>query len=79
MKTIKVKESVTRSTEYVTITDLSVEAFKRLDAALSSDDYKIRRRAEEEANNLVNVDDWQDDNLESINEFGKWVEGSLNE
>lgn len=66
---MKVKISVVRRTEYCSIVEMTPERFRELDAALDSDNRKDRILARKAVNELIDVKDWQDDELDSIDEF----------
>jgi hypothetical protein len=66
---MKVTISVTRKTQYSSIVEMDEATFKRLDAALDSGDRAERKKAEQELNNLIDVSDWQDDELDNLDEF----------
>jgi hypothetical protein len=62
---MKVLISVTRSTRYTSIVEMSAAEYKRLCKGLDNGE----RRIEEEINSLINVNDWQDDSLDDIDQF----------
>jgi hypothetical protein len=66
---MKATISVTRKTQYSSIVEMDEETFKRLDAALDSGDRVERKKAEQELNNLIDVSDWQDDELYNLDDF----------
>ena len=69
---------VTRRTEYASIVEMSQEEFHKLTAMLDGDRTQ-RREAEKTLNRAIDVRDWQDDNLESIDEFEPFVEEPVGE
>ena len=71
---MKVLTRVMRKTEYATIVEMSEEHFKALRTGLESTDRPVRRLAEKEVNKLIDVRDWQDDDLDSIEEFEPYIE-----
>lgn len=66
--------SVTRRTEYAKTIDIPKEEFERLESRLLSTDPVERFRAEREIDGLMRPDDWQDDEVLSVNEFDPAVE-----
>ena len=64
---------VTRRTEYASIVDMSEDEFAKLNAMLEGT-REQRREAEKTLNRAIDVRDWQDDDLESIDEFERFVE-----
>lgn len=62
---MKVLITVTRRTRYTSIVDMTKADYDRLGEGL--DDYD--RKAEEEVNSLINVNDWQDDSLDHVDQF----------
>jgi ribosomal protein S13 len=75
---MKVLIQVTRLATYSRIKEMSQERFNELREALDTEGgfrTKARIDAEEEINNLINpVDDWQHDELETVDEFRPFVE-----
>jgi hypothetical protein len=65
---MKVKITVIRRTEYTSIVDMTEEKFTDLHERINSRG-DTRRNAEQEANRLIDVSDWQDDTLHSLDEF----------
>lgn len=49
------------------------EKFKQIKNDLESKNWPTRRAGEKEADKLVNVNDWQDDDLDSVDEFEPFV------
>lgn len=66
--------SVTRKTEYSSIVEMDESKFKVLQAGLESRDREVRKAAEKEANGLININDWQDDELDSVEKFEEFKE-----
>ena len=71
---MKVLSSVTRLTEYTSIVELSEERFKQLDAMLDGGRVAVKS-AEKQINSMIDVRDWQDDELKSVDEFKPFKEG----
>lgn len=71
---MKVLISVVRRTTYTSIVEMSKEEYNRLNKSLDSDDFKKRNEAEETANSLIDVKDWQDDDLSDLLTFEPFVE-----
>lgn len=65
--------SVTRKTKYTSIVEMPEEKFKQIKNDLESKNWPTRRAGEKEADKLVNVNDWQDDDLDSVDEFEPFV------
>lgn len=65
---------VTRRTEYASIVKMSQQEYDTLAANLRGRDREKRREAEKELNRMIDVNDWQDDDLHSIDEFEPFVE-----
>jgi hypothetical protein len=60
---------VTRRTEYASIVEMPQEKYDKLRAALESEDRVVVKNAEKNLNRLIDVEDWQDDELMDIEEF----------
>lgn len=54
--------TVTRRTRYTSIVEMDEERYERLKEDTGPD-------ANEEINSLIDVNDWQDDSLEDVDEF----------
>jgi len=70
---MKVLITVTRRTQYSSIVEMPEAEFQKLDAALESSDKVERHRAEEKVNRQIDVEDWQDDELHSVDDFKPFV------
>lgn len=69
---MKVLITAIRRTEYTSIVEMPEEKFNDLKKRINSRG-ESRRKAEEEANRLINVKDWQDDTLHSLDEFEPYL------
>ncbi len=65
---MKVLIHVTRRTEYASIVEMTPETFEKFDIELNACG-KRAAAAEAELNNMIDVDDWQDDSLVSLDAF----------
>jgi hypothetical protein len=65
---------VTRRTEYATIVEMPQEKYDNIKAALDDDDRVVVKDAEKTLNRLIDVKDWQDDELLNIEEFEPFIE-----
>lgn len=65
---------VTRSVVYHSIVEMSEEDFAKYEAMLDSDDRNQFQQAEKELNEMVDVNDWQGDDLDSLDDFRRWEE-----
>ena len=65
---------ITRRTEYATIVEMPQEKYDKLKAALDDDDRVVVKDAEKTLNRLIDVKDWQDDELLNIEEFEPFIE-----
>ncbi len=65
---MKVLIRVKRTTEYASIVEMPEEKFKRISKAIEHGGER-GQVAELEANKLIDVRDWQDDELHSLEEF----------
>lgn len=68
---MKVIISVTRETQYSSIVEMTNEQFDQFQSDLDGSDHKKRSVAEKKLNRLIDVKDWQDDSLTSLDEFEK--------
>lgn len=68
-KMVKVLIRVSRCTKYASIVEMEKSRYKDLLKRLDHKDRDVRQLAEEEANELINVDDWQDDRLDDLETF----------
>lgn len=66
--------TVKRITTYSSIVEIEPEKFAKLQSELDSGDWKTRRAAEKDVNRLIDVHDWQDDELDSIEQFEEFKE-----
>ncbi len=70
---MKVLIRVKRTTEYASIVEMPEEKFKRISKAIEHGGER-GQAAELEANKLIDVRDWQDDELASMEEFVPYLE-----
>jgi hypothetical protein len=66
---MKVEISVIRKTEYTSIVEMDKPTYDRIKAGLDSNIRTTRREAEKDANARIDVKDWQDDDLDSVELF----------
>lgn len=66
---MQVTIGVTRRTQYASIVEMTEAEFTRLSGLLESGDRRVRRAAEDHLNTLINVSDWQDDELHGVDTF----------
>jgi len=66
--------TVTRETVYSSIVEMTPEEFAKLDAALYDGTREQRKKAEEKLNGMIDVNDWQHDDLRSVDEFEEFKE-----
>lgn len=66
--------TVKRITEYSSIVEMDEDTFNRLNQELEEGGNETIRRTERELNKLVDVEDWQDDEFESLEEFKRFEE-----
>lgn len=66
--------TVTRETVYTSIVEITPEEFAKLDAALYDGTREERKKAEEKVNNMIDVNDWQCDDLKSVDDFEEFKE-----
>lgn len=71
---MKVSITVKRLTTYSSIVEMDEQRFKKLTRALDSDDRTARKNAEKECNHLIDTRDWQEDELESVEEVEEFKE-----
>lgn len=71
---MKVTISITRRTRYSSIVEMDEETFKRLDTALDSSNWTERRKAEKELDELIDPEDWQGDDFDSLDDFYEYEE-----
>lgn len=71
---MQVTLSLTRKTQYSKIVEMEESKFKKLESALDGVDRGARREAEKELNRMVTEKDWQDDDLDSVDEFEEFKE-----
>lgn len=62
---------VIRKTEYASVIEMSDEKFKLLSQNLMGEK-PLRKLAEKELNRLIDTNDWQDDDFDSVEEFGAY-------
>lgn len=65
---------VIRKTEYASIVEMSQADFDRLQKSYSKGSRLEQMKAEKELNGLIDTRDWQDDELESVDEFEEFKE-----
>lgn len=66
--------SVYRRVKYTSIVEISEQDFSRLDRILDEGTRSERIKAEEELNNLIDTSDWQDEELDHLDEFSEYDE-----
>lgn len=74
---MKVIISVIRKTEYTSIVEMDEAKFNRIRDGLNASrrtDRATVRLAEKEANSLIDTKDWQDDDLDSVEQFEEYKE-----
>lgn len=67
---------VKRITEYATVVDITEARFKELNEGLESHDRIIRKKAEKDANRMIDTRDWQDDELYLVEEISEWKDSN---
>ena len=70
---MKILIRVTRSTEYASIVEMTQEKYDELQTAIAGGG-AARRDAEKRLNRMIDVKDWQDDSLDSVDEFEPFIE-----
>lgn len=70
---MKATITVNRTVTYSSIVEMTEEEFTRLDNMLESDNREQIRQAEKELNEKVDVNDWQDDRLDDLLDFSRFV------
>lgn len=71
---MKATITVIRKTEYSSIVEMPEEKFKDLQSRLGSRDRSVHVQAERDLNKLIDVRDWQDDELDSVENFEEFKE-----
>lgn len=71
---MKVKITVNRITTYSSIVEMTQKEFKAIESGLHSSELKDRVEARKKCNHLIDTRDWQDDDLDSVEEFEKFKE-----
>jgi hypothetical protein len=71
-KPMKALIRVIRKTEYASIVEMTPQKYERLQHNFGSRFRGIRDGAEKELNKLIDVKDWQSDDLDSVEEFNEW-------
>lgn len=66
---VQVLITVKRNTTYSSIVEMPRSEYDRISKKLDSDDYSTQSDGEVEANNLIDVDDCQYDELDQLMEF----------
>lgn len=66
---MKVLISVTRKVQYASIVEMSKEEYEKLQASCESKNRIERRMAETKLNGMIKVNDWQGDELHSLDGF----------
>lgn len=66
---MKVRIEVKRSTTYCSYVEMAEEEFKKIEDGLHSPEFGERVEARRKCNKLIDTRDWQDDELESVEEF----------
>lgn len=66
---MKVTIEIIRKTSYAKTVEMSKEDYQRLSDALDSNARQDRRAAEKEINEMIDEDDWQDDDLDNVDTF----------
>ena len=66
---MKVEISVIRKTTYTSLVEMEPATFYRIKNGLDSSSRDERRAAEKDANRRIDTKDWQDDDLDSVEEF----------
>jgi hypothetical protein len=70
---VKAIITVIRETTYSSIVEMDEEKFDRLNDQLDGE-LEEMRSAEKELNSLIDVSDWQDDDLKRVDEFKRFEE-----
>lgn len=71
---MKVIITVIRKTRYTSIVEMPEATFARIENDLEYGSRVERNKAQKDCNNAIDNKDWQDDDLESVEDFEPFIE-----